>query len=174
MAVVSRHAEVPAFVLVTGSRTFRDAPLMNSALDRAWMELRSRGFAELVVVHGGASGADRQANDWAVSREKSGVSIHRFRLSDGDWASPCTRVCKPGHRRERSGGGTYCPAVGHLRNQRMVDHVISHQAPHGALAAVFYAGQKPSPGTWDCHQRIARACMPYRVFTSQRPGGEQR
>lgn len=171
MAVVSRHAEVPGFVLVTGSRAFRDRQLMGAALDRAWQELRSRGFGELVLVHGGAAGADRQANDWAVA---NGVKIHRFRLTDGDWASPCTRDCKPGHRRPRKGGGTYCPAVGHHRNQRMVDHVLQHQAPHGALAAVFYAGQKPSPGTWDCHQRIAKACMPYRVFTSQRAGGELR
>jgi predicted Rossmann-fold nucleotide-binding protein len=52
-----------ARVLVIGGRDYRDQERSFSELDRLHAQYR---FA--VLIHGGAPGADKLANDWAVSR----------------------------------------------------------------------------------------------------------
>lgn len=54
--------EPPWRVLVTGSRNLTDGTLVWDALDA---ELAERG--EIIVVHGGARGADQAADAWAFS-----------------------------------------------------------------------------------------------------------
>jgi hypothetical protein len=51
-------------VLVCGGRDFSDALLLEDALDR----LDCKSFVE-VIIHGGASGADSLANEWAKKRD---------------------------------------------------------------------------------------------------------
>lgn len=174
---MTHSQDKPALLLVTGSRKFLDHQLLDHAMNQAWVDLKHRGFEQLVVVHGAcAKGADHLADGWARRRADAGVTVRRFRISDADWAAPCTAACNHGPRRPRARGGSYCPMVGPLRNQDMVDHVVQQTAPHGALALVFTVridGEPVwSPGTKDCRERIERACLPYRVITSVR--GEQR
>lgn len=161
--------EKPALLLITGSRAFWDWGLFDAAMDEACSTLRTRGFQRLVVVHGAArKGADKHAHLWARRRISAGVEERRF---PADWDGPCTTACIPNHRKPSSlaPGGTYCPAEGPRRNQRMIDHVTAQQAPHGALALVFYAPGRKTPGTRDCERRLLAACMPHRCFTSVKP-----
>lgn len=164
----------PALILVTGFRKLRDQQLVDHALNQAWADLKHRGFQWLVVIHGAcATGADRMADGWARRHANTGVTVRRFRISDEDWTAPCRPECAHGPRKPRTHrGGTYCPMVGPLRNQDMVDHVVQQSAPHGALALVFTVrvdGRAVySPGTMDCRSRIERACVPYRMLTEQR------
>lgn len=162
----------PALILVTGSRKVQSQQMVDHALNQAWADLQHRGFRQLIVVHGAAQGADRLADGWARRRASAGVSVRRFRISDEDWAAPCTEACQHGGRKPRARGGTFCPMVGPLRNQDMVDHVVREQAPHGAMTLVFTVrvDGRPvySPGTMDCRRRIERACLPFRVLTEQR------
>lgn len=50
-----------ARLLVTGSRYFNNAGLMHAAISDAVSTLRGFGFARIVLVHGGARGADTLA-----------------------------------------------------------------------------------------------------------------
>lgn len=156
--------ERPALLLVTGSRQFNDHKLIRGALDHAWSEAMGRGFNELVIVHGGARGADSLAQEWAERREARGVHWRIFRA---DWDGPCSAECQPGHRRAQRTGGTYCPSEGPRRNQRMVEHVTAQSVPGGVLALVFLVDGKPSHGTHDCWRRIKAAGLPYRNFTAR-------
>lgn len=163
--------EQPALLLVTGSRQFNDHNLIRNALDHAWTEALGRGFTQLVVVHGGARGADSLAQDWAERRAGRGVHWRVFRA---DWAGECTAECKPDHRKPQRGGGTYCPAEGTRRNQRMIDHVRAQAAPGGVLALVFLVpevdGRTRNRGTHDCWRRIKAAGLPWRNFTARQQG----
>lgn len=67
----------------------------------------------MVVVHGGASGADRLAGAYATSRGWD-VEVHH-----ADWSGPCEPERPKGHRRV-NGRGEYCPHAGHRRNATMV------------------------------------------------------
>lgn len=160
----------PALLLVTGSREFADRQLLDEALNQAWTEALSRGFRQLVVVHGGAKGADRLADRWALRRQQRGVLPRRFRA---DWEGPCTAECKPGHRRFRKGGGTYCPAEGNRRNQRMVEHVLAQAAPGGVLGIAFFVEGLACDGTHDCLRRIKAVGLPWREYTAEQPAVAQ-
>jgi len=50
-----------ARLLITGSRYFNDAVLMHAAISDAVSTLRGFGFTRIVLVHGGARGADTLA-----------------------------------------------------------------------------------------------------------------
>ena len=50
-----------ARLLITGSRYFNDAALMYAAISDAVSTLRGFGFTRIVLVHGGARGADTLA-----------------------------------------------------------------------------------------------------------------
>ena len=50
-----------ARLLITGSRYFNDAGLMSAAISDAVSTLRGFGFDRIVLVHGGARGADMLA-----------------------------------------------------------------------------------------------------------------
>jgi hypothetical protein len=147
----------PAIVLVTGSRQFTDQQRLDQALNAAWNQALARGFTDLVVVHGGARGADKLADSWARRRQNRGVSSRCFRA---DWDGPCTAECKPGHRRPKR-GGTYCPAEGNRRNQRMVEHVLGVGVPGGVLALAFFVEGLPCDGTRDCLRRVKAAGLPF-------------
>lgn len=110
---MSEHDPVTARLLVTGSRNWTDTGRLHLELGRAARELSPT--LDLVIVHGAAAGADTDADQWAA--------IHGIGREPhpADWDGPCQDSCKPGHRRPRPQGGTYCPAAGVHRNQAMVD-----------------------------------------------------
>lgn len=97
-------------ILVTGSRTWTDADVILAALRE-----HAAGATDVVVVHGGAAGADRLADQ--IARER-GARVERH---PADWAR---------HGR----------AAGFLRNQKMVrlgaDVCLAfiHNASRGATA----------------------------------------
>jgi len=61
-------------IAVTGGRKFRDAELVDFALSKAL----SKG--PFVLIHGGASGADNLANQWAT---KNGIKTEVYRAKWG-------------------------------------------------------------------------------------------
>lgn len=79
-------------LLVTGSRDWTDSRTMALALTKAWHEL---GGVGVVLVHGGARGADTMAEQIG---KRIGFEIERH---PADWSMG--------------------KAAGHIRNQRMVD-----------------------------------------------------
>jgi hypothetical protein len=149
-AVFAQHGVLlgltPARVLATGSRRLTDAALVEDALAFAKAEFSPR---PIVVVHGGAAGADELAH----------VLAPTFAMTTGrwpaDWTGPCRSACKPGHRRQRRDGTGYCPAAGNYRNQAMVD-------AGAELVLAFPVGA--STGTRDCMRRAKAAGIPARVY----------
>lgn len=90
-------------LLVTGGRTYNDRAAAWAALDRAHAK---RPIT--LVVHGGASGADTLADQWAEAR---GIRTRRFTVSKFEWQQ---------HGR----------AAGPMRNGRM----LAEARPDGVLA----------------------------------------
>jgi hypothetical protein len=150
-----------ARVLVTGSRSWADAQLLEVALLSAWDEALQAGFDGIVVVEGEAeAGADPMARQWAEAR---GITVDRV---PADWPGPCGSDCRPGHRRLRRGGGEYCPTAGHRRNQVMVDRGAS-------VALAFLVPELPCRGTRDCMRRAQLAGIPVWSFLAPAVEGAQ-
>ena len=64
-----------ARVLVTGSRQFRNAAVVYAALDGIRRRIGEGADPDMLVIHGGARGADRLAGEWAKAR---GVGVDVF------------------------------------------------------------------------------------------------
>ncbi len=90
-------------LLVTGGRDFNDRDFVFACLDRADAKRRI-----MLLVHGGATGADTLAKEWADAR---GVCHAPFTVTPEDWR-------------------THGKAAGPLRNARM----LAATAPDGAVA----------------------------------------
>jgi len=102
-------------VLVCGGRRYADRRAVWGALDA--LAGRSRA---IVVIEGGATGADALAKAWAVALRHVGRAVELVEIA-AEWSGPCTSACHHGGRRARRDGGTYCPAAGTRRNARMLD-----------------------------------------------------
>lgn len=88
-------------ILVTGSRTWTNEQMMRNELVRAYRELNGdRGdLRDIVLVHGGAAGADTMAGQiWWSARLP--VEVH-----EAKWKT----------------NGVYFAGAGRARNQKMVD-----------------------------------------------------
>lgn len=138
-------------ILVTGSRGWLHFALVANALLDAWHDALQDGADGIVVVHGGAPGADTIAAHWAADHARHGVTQERHRA---DWTGPCPDTCPPGHRKQRRDGTDYCPFAGHRRNQHMVDLGAD-------LALAFHLNN--STGTADCIRRASAAGIPLRT-----------
>lgn len=101
-------------VLVCGGRRYADRRAVWGALDALFS-----GCASIVVIEGGATGADTLAKAWAVSMRHVGHPVDFVEMT-ADWSGPCTGSCHHGPRRRRRDGSTYCPAAGNRRNTRML------------------------------------------------------
>lgn len=86
-------------VLITGSRTWDNAAFIHAELDHVAAEAR-RQQAALVVVHGGARGADAIAGNWVRERRTQGWPV-TAEVHPADW--------------DRHG-----KSAGHRRNELMV------------------------------------------------------
>jgi len=120
-------------VIVCGGRDYEDWAHVCATLN---------GLAITALAEGGAAGADDLADQWCSLMPD--VVHHRY---NADWSAPCRDDCKPGHRRRRRRGGTYCPAVGNYRNQLMLDDF------HPDLVVAFPGGR----GTADMVKRAVAA-----------------
>lgn len=96
-------------VLVCGGRSYADKLLLDRKLD----ELHA-GRGIILIIEGGASGADFFANVWA---KKNGVPVRTFKVTDAEWRD----INVPGAVvRRRKDGTKYNAAAGIWRNTRML------------------------------------------------------
>jgi len=123
-------------ILVTGGRHYRDRQHVYEVLDGLYAR-----FGPLLVVHGGARGADTLADDWVTSRKARGLAVDR-EVHEARWYDPCRQSCRPGHRKARGHASSYCPAAGEYRNHEMGDL--------GARGFVAF----PDPGSVGTHRMI--------------------
>lgn len=134
-------------ILITGSRHWTNAAMIHTALADA----AATHPGPATIVHGGAPGADQLAAALATTLGPH-VTCERWLAH---WEGPCFATCRPGHRRTRRDGATYCPAAGNYRNAAMV-------AAGAALCLGFPFGDRDtdSPGTRDCMRRAAADRIP--------------
>lgn len=91
-----------ARVLVTGSRNWKDFRRVWGVLTALAESYHAQGCTEMVVVHGGATGADEFAHSWVTRLEYTGPMGVRVEVVRADW--------------EKHGR-----AAGHMRNRELVD-----------------------------------------------------
>lgn len=130
-------------ILVCGSRTWPDAAFIRRCLDGIHEELG----LDLVLVLGGAEGADKIAEHWA---KRNGVYHELYPAKWMQHADGCGCVL----------GAAYCKTAGFRRNQEMLDSGID-------LVLAFWHDR--SRGTYDTITRAQRMQIPYMVFE---PGSE--
>lgn len=150
-----------ALIGLTGSRTYPDRARLEETLLEAWHDALQDGYTGIELVQGCAEGADTIGRDWAIH---NGIPV---RDRPADWEAPCEPGCKPGHRRTRRDGTTFCPQAGHRRNQGMVDElpVMFVAAPtYCALPRCSHARRHYSHGTADCIRRAEAAGIPVRTI----------
>jgi hypothetical protein len=140
-----------ARILVTGSRSWGDAEVLAEVLLDVWHDATHFGYDSIVIVHGGADGADSLAGLWAMGQGLD-VEVH-----EADWGGSCGPDCPPGHRKTNARGSEYCPLAGPRRNQRMVDA--------GADLVVAFQLAR-SRGTADAIDRARKADLPVRHITA--------
>jgi hypothetical protein len=90
-------------VLVTGSRIGVGRQVVCNELTDVY-ENQFSGSEEFTVVHGGASGVDTYASNWAFWMRRLGHNV-RTETHLAQWRQD----------------GVYVPSAGHQRNQKMVD-----------------------------------------------------
>jgi hypothetical protein len=90
----------------------------------------------MVIVHGGANGADQMADIWA---RLIGLPKRDIRAFPAQWEK-------------------YGRAAGPIRNQQMLDE----GKPHAAVA--FHEDLSKSKGTKDMVNRLRKAGIPYKII----------
>lgn len=131
-------------VLVTGPRQWADTITLCAALDDVLAQVPED--EQLVVVHGGAQGADSIAGLWTL-RYPNDVAVEEVHAVTNEmW---------------RAQGAS----SGHYRNQRMVD--LGAQLCLACLMRCTLRGCRHKPahdthGTADCARRARRAGIPVR------------
>jgi YspA, cpYpsA-related SLOG family len=141
-------------ILVTGSRLLTDEhqSLVEDALiDTADEYERELGTSRVVVVHGGASGADRLC---AKVAHLFGWEVEPYLA---DW------------RVEINGRMTLDKLAGHKRNQAMVDAGADVCVAFVRPCELPKCRRKPAHtthGTRDCIERAERAGIPVREFAA--------
>jgi hypothetical protein len=123
-----------AWLLVLGSKTFKDDVTVRRFLSVHLKEALVAGHDGIIVVHGAGTDVDRSAERWVEQNRYRGAESHRF---PADWDGDCVETCKSDHRKIRQNGTTYCPAEGYNRNKRMVAHIAESTSEAACLA--FYS-----------------------------------
>lgn len=147
-------------VIVTGSRDFRSPLTVYERLaDVRAIAHETREYDRFIVVHGAnPAGADKHAACWCLFPDVfADMPVIAEPHPVKDWSAPCLPECRPGHRRRRRDGSTYCPAMGNYRNQEMVD-----AGAHLTLA--FFWEGAANRGTSDCVARAQSAAIPVWPF----------
>lgn len=126
-------------ILITGSRNWVDR-------DKVFIPLAIQvtGVDHATIVHGGATGADGIAAEFAARHPRCTAEEHM-----AQWDRPCDTGCF--HRPRHRDGVPYCPLAGLYRNQQMVDLGAD-------VCLAFPLGE--SRGTRDCMRRAKRAGIP--------------
>lgn len=146
-----------ALIGLTGSRLYPDRGRLEDTLLDVWHDALQDGYTGIELMQGCADGADTIGRDWAI---RNGILV---RDRAADWEAPCAADCKPGHRRPRRDGTTFCPQAGHRRNQVMVDErplLFVAAATQCTLPKCRTARPHDSHGTADCIRRAEAAGIP--------------
>lgn len=143
-------------VLVTGSREFTNRTLVHQTLSAI-----AANYRPLVVIHGGAMGADKFAQMWAETKDY--VKIEEV---PAEWGRQCDEKCthQPTLKHVDGKEVSWCPQAGFIRNQEMVDRGAdvclaffkSHSDADG-ITVDAYDGKKLNRGTIDCATRAEAA-----------------
>ena len=128
-------------ILVTGSRNLTDYNKVVMAISAALETLYANKPEDkkIVIVHGGAKGADTLAGDF-VSQARAYLKNLGYTIKEEI------------HKADWDNVGKY---AGPIRNQRMVDS--------GADICVAFP-EKESKGTKDCIRRAERAGIPVEIY----------
>lgn len=136
-------------VLVTGSREWDDVEHVTLRLKAVREE---PFFADAILVHGAAKGADSIADRaWKAMGGK-------VEPVPAKWGA-CVSDCPAGHRKTRK-GRSWCPTAGIRRNAEMVRR--------GADLCLAFV-RDDSRGTRDCMARARKAGIAVRVFDYDNP-----
>lgn len=119
-------------IIIAGSRTFTDYPLLCETMDRLTCNLDKK---KLVIVSGGAKGADKLGEQWAFERGIGTVEIFH-----ADWTK-------------------HDKSAGPIRNGEMVDSC----RPGKDVAVFFWDGS--SLGTKDCLRKAKKRGLKVRVIS---------
>ena len=125
---------MPMRILVCGGRKYDRTDIVNVCLDT----LKQKWGDDLVIIQGGANGADRLAKLWAKANN---VRCEEYRADWDNISHPHARL------KTRKDGSKYDANAGHRRNQQMIDEGKPD------LFVAFPGG----PGTADMVQRLRKA-----------------
>ena len=143
-------------IIISGGRWFNDADVIADYL----AYLRDRYGDELVIITGGAPGADTIAEQICAL---AGITCEVFTAHWGE----CGPECPPVHMKVNSRGELYCPTAGHRRNQRMLDRLPraarNASQPVGGVAAFIDRPLEKSRGTQNMVELARKADVPVRV-----------
>ena len=141
-------------VLVAGSRDFQ----YRNAIDAMLFGLvgTTGDDPELVVINGGAAGADTMAKEWALTFG-DGIDV-RPETYPAQWGEHHPDWCWCQRKRD------YCPAAGHRRNQQMLD-----EGKPDLVVAFVNKPLAESKGTADMVKRAQRKGIP--TYVIERLGG---
>lgn len=140
-------------ILITGSRDWNDRRAIRDAIE----EHATTAFPDgVLVIHGDANGADRIARDAVRAWKADGWPIDEHAVP-ANWSARCRNTCKPGHRKIRNTGYSYCPAAGMYRNAEMV--------ALGADVCLAFI-RSGSPGATGCALLAEEAGIPVTRFTA--------
>lgn len=112
-------------IIVCGDRLWDQGDAVRTVLDKAKAELGS----DLIVVTGGARGADSMAYQWTIRNldHENTIKIPaEWEVHHPDWC----KCNKPEAR-------FYCPMAGHRRNQQMLDTLLEGRTVNNHLLRVL-------------------------------------
>lgn len=157
-------------ILVTGSRELKNRKFVEAQLD---LHLNLHGRVDLVVGDC-PTGADLFAFEWAHSQllKYDDVSPVTYRIFAADWDRRCDQNCyhpkkfKPVKDALNPDGPEilvpYCPVAGNIRNQAMVDWIVSQDI--SAICLAFRCITGKNRGTSDCVRRARKAKFEVKQF----------
>lgn len=144
-------------IIVTGGRWFNDTTAVHGYISY----LMGRYQEDLVIIQGGAPGADTIAKEFC---ETTSIPVETY---EADWEH-CGPECPPVHMKANSRGSLYCPTAGHRRNQAMLDALPraarDASQPSGGVVAFIDRKLEDSRGTNDMVKRANEASVPVRVI----------
>ena len=134
-------------IAVSGGRTYSDRYSVRHGLDSALKMMRQKfGPKEtLVLIHGGAKGADDLAHQWAVWRNKVYNEEIEIVICEADWEH-------------------YGKSAGPARNSVMADGIPGYGPPD---LWVFFPG---GPGTRDAYRKAMAAGIQTMCINIDDPG----
>jgi hypothetical protein len=143
----------PLRILGTGSRAWANTTVALAALEQA-----SGGRKDALLVVGDCP----TGGDVYLKAAAFRLGWPRPLVKRANWTAPCDASCRPGHRRRRMDGTSYCPLAGMRRNTEIV--------ASGATAGVaLLATGLRNRGTLDCAAKALAAGIEMTAWCDECP-----